>query len=554
MIFIFYARFFPRVQIRQKTTYTNLMENKTRKNSFLLGAVVLSVGGFAAKILGAVYRIPLTNMLGSYGMGLYQLVFPMYSLVLTLSGVGFSMAVSKMVAARVEQNKNQEAKRVFKSALIMLFALGVFNTLILLLGADVIARFQGNSNLGVLYRIISPSVLIVCLVSAFKGYFQGKMNMTPTALSQISEQVVKLVAGLYLAYLFMPDIEKAVCGAVFAVTLSECVAFLVFVFIYIFSERKERKKLPLKSVEKDILDFKPLMKELTAIALPLTLGGLIMPVSQLIDSALVMNLVKAGNATTLYGIWSGPVHSLLGLPVVLVGGVSAAVLPAISRANVSGNKTLMEANINSAIKLTNIIAFLCVLGFACLSKQIVKLLYSSLPQSDLNLAGSLLAFSSVSILFLALSGTCTSVIQGTGRIYFPLLFMGISCVVKIGLNLILMPMQQINIYAFAISTTICYLLSAALGLGFITRKQNIKIDVMQTFFKPLACTLAMTLTLVLFSVGVPDFVNTRWGTIVTILAGGAVYAAFVVLLKVFGSMDKVYMKIKARLFRRTNGN
>ena len=343
-------------------------------------------------------------------------------------------------------------------------------------------------------------------------------------------------------------------GAVFAVTLSEGVALAVFAFIYFFDVRKEKKSLPLKNAAEQPSEYKPLMKELTAIALPLTLGGLIMPVSQLIDSALVLNLVKAGDATTLYGIWSGPVHSLLGLPVVLVGGVAAAVLPAISRAHVSGNKPLMDANVNSALKLTNVIALPCVLGFACLSNQIVRLLYSALPQADLQLAGRLLAFSSISILFLALSGTCTSIMQGTGRIYFPLLFLGISCVVKIVLNLILMPIEQINIYAFAISTTICYLLSAALGLGFITRRQNVKIDVMQTFFKPLACTLAMTLTLVLFSVLAPDFVNTRLGTVVAILAGGAVYAVFVVLLRVFGSVDRVYMKIKARLSRRTNGN
>ena len=212
------------------------------------------------------------------------------------------------------------------------------------------------------------------------------MNMAPTALSQICEQVIKLAAGLYLAYLFMPDIEKAVGGAVFAVTLSEGVALAVFAVIYFFDARKEKKALPLKKTAEQPSDYKSLMKELTSIALPLTLGGLIMPVSQLIDSALVLNLVKAGDATTLYGIWSGPVHSLLGLPVVLVGGVAAAVLPAISRAHVSGNKPLMDANINSALKLTNVIALPCVLGFACLSRQIVRLLYSSLPETDLRLA------------------------------------------------------------------------------------------------------------------------------------------------------------------------
>lgn len=155
---------------------------------------------------------------------------------------------------------------------------------------------------------------------------------------------------------------------------------------------------------------------------------------------------------------------------------------------------------------------------------------------------------------MALSGTCTSIMQGTGKIYYPLMFLGISCIVKIALNLILMPLEQINIYAFAISTTICYLLSAALGLRFITRRQNVKIDVMQTFFKPLACTLAMTVTLLLFSVFASDFVNTTLGTVTAILAGGTVYAAMIVLLKVFGSVNKVYGRIKARLTGRTNEN
>lgn len=530
------------------------MKKGTKKNSFLFGAVVLSAGGFIAKILGAIYRIPLTNMLGSYGMGLYQLIFPMYTLVLTLSGIGFSMAVSKMVAARMEQNKPAEAKRIFRASLMILIGLGVVNTFVLLLGGDLIAGIQGNDNLGVLYRLISPSVLIVCLLSAFKGYFQGKMRMTPTALSQICEQVVKLAAGLYLAYLFMPDIEKAVKGAVLAVTLSEVVALMVFVIIYFISARKEKLKLPAQIKIESPLPYKTLAKELLAIALPITLGGLIMPLSQLIDSALVLNLVTSGDATTLYGIWSGPVHSLLGLPVVLVGGVAAAVLPAISRAHVSGNRLLLESNVNSALKLTSVIALPCVLGFASLSRQIVGLLYSALPEADLNLAGSLIAFSAVSILFLALSGTCTSVMQGMGSIYYPLLFLGISCLVKIGLNLVLMPLEQINIYAFAISTTICYILSAALGLGFISRKQKVKIDVTQTFVKPLACTMVMTLAIVFFSALFPDFTNTRLGTLIAIFVGGAVYAACVVLLKVFGSVDAVYTKFIARFKRRTNEN
>ena len=135
--------------------------------------MVLSAGGFIAKILGAVYRIPLTNMLGSYGMGLYQLVFPMYSLVLTLSGVGFSMAVSKMVAARMEQEKTIEAKRVFTSALIILFILGVLNSLMLLLGGDLIAKNSGQRQSGSSLQTDKPFRTACVSCKRVQGIFSG---------------------------------------------------------------------------------------------------------------------------------------------------------------------------------------------------------------------------------------------------------------------------------------------------------------------------------------------------------------------------------------------
>ena len=162
--------------------------NVQKQNGFLKSVFVLSVGGIVAKVLGAIYRIPLTNLVGSYGMGLYQLVFPLFSLLLTISTAGIPVAVSKLVAEKVALGKVDHAQKVFKTSLAMLALFGFFGSLVLFVFAEKISFLQGNVQAASAYKLIAPSVFFVCIISAYRGYFQGLMQMEPTALSQIVEQ------------------------------------------------------------------------------------------------------------------------------------------------------------------------------------------------------------------------------------------------------------------------------------------------------------------------------------------------------------------------------
>ena len=191
-----------------------------KENKFIMGAFYIALGGFIAKAIGAIYRVPLTNVIGSYGMGLYQLVFPLYSLLLTVSGTGVPSALSKLIAEKISLNDRVNADGIFKTSLALMSVIGLFLSISLLAFAPLVARVQGDKNATLLYMLISPSVFLVSIMSVFRGYFQGRMNMKPTALSQIIEQIVKLLFGLFFAYYFMPNVLKATAGAVLSVRLA----------------------------------------------------------------------------------------------------------------------------------------------------------------------------------------------------------------------------------------------------------------------------------------------------------------------------------------------
>lgn len=500
------------------------------KNNFVRGALVLSIGGFIAKILGAIYRIPLSNILGSYGMGVYQLVFPLYALLLAISSAGIPSAISKLISEKLTLNKQDEAHGVFKNALILLIILGTVGSVLLFLFADKIAAVQGNTDTVLAYKIISPSVLIVCIISAFRGYFQGRLNMAPTAISQIIEQAIKLGLGLGLIFIFKADVLTAVYLAVLAVTVSEVIAVVVLAVQYMRARDK--------SVIYTNIAFSKVAKEIFKLAIPITLCGAILPLTQLIDSALVINLIKL-DATKLYGLYSGPVHSLINLPVVLSLGVATAAIPSISRSNISNDININD-KINSAFKLTMLLALPSTVGLIMFSMPIVKLLYASLPLAELELASRLLQVSAVSVLLLSIVQTSTAVLQARNKLFVPLIILGVATIIKIVSNIILLPISNINIFGCAIATVICYMVAAIADLMYITIKGKVRLDIVKVFIKPFVATFVMSIAILIIN-GL-GLANTSIGTIISLALAVVVYLIAVILFKVIDESEQTMIK------------
>lgn len=442
------------------------------KKSIVRSASVLGIGVFISKVLGAVYRIPLTNYLGGLGIGLYQMVFPIYALLLDFSGCAVPSAISRLIAKN-QTEKETCAKQYLTVSLKLLAILGVLCSLFMLIFAKPLARMQGNSQAYLGYVFLAPAVLLVSLISCFRGYFQGLFNMLPTALSQIIEQVVKLIAGIILVKLFMPNVAKAVAGATFAITVSEVMAL-----IYLFVTYKVRKtKLLIKDsgtfVQKDIA------KKILKTALPITLIGIMIPFSQVIDSFITVNVIGIyrQDATTLYGLLSGVVLTVVNLPVSVCHAVATAAIP-----NVSSQKNSEQQN-KSAIKalvLTIILSLPCMVFCYFFAPFIVKFLFKNLPTAEKIISIKLLKLTAPCVLLLSILQTLNAILIGKGKLYTPILSLGVGIAAKTFLNLILLKNPSINIYGNGIALITCYFLAVLINLIMIF-KLKVKNETKHTY-------------------------------------------------------------------------
>lgn len=433
----------------------------------LSGALILGIGAFLSKLLGAIYRIPLTRVIGGTGLGLYQMIFPVYALLLDLSGAGVPNAVAKLISSYKGEDKEVYARKILKSSLIFFSFLGAVLSLFTGIFSNIIATAQGNSDAAFSYVCISPSIFIVCIICCFRGYFQGYMNMVHTAVSQIVEQTVKLVFGLLLAFAFLPDIKKSVGGAALAITLSELFALLYFIVVFAFRNRKT-PHLKIKFYQSEFPSF---LKNIFIYAIPIALTGILIPLSKVFDSFLIVNILSeySNNATGLFGLFSGVALTIVGLPVAVCYGIATVAVPAVSSESSdkssSGKKTLL---------LTVAISVPCALICAIFSPFIVDILYGYLPSEEKIVSVNLLRLTSPCIVLLSFLQTENAVLVGKGKPKAPILSMSVGIVVKTLLEVLLLFNSKIGIYGAAIALIACYFVADLINLLYLKNTVNDK--------------------------------------------------------------------------------
>lgn len=433
------------------------------KKSIFGGAVILGAGAFIAKLLGAIYRVPLTNLIGGYGLGLYQMVFPLYSVLLDFSGAGAPNALSKIVSSFPENEKDKNAKKVLFVSKRLFCLLGIVGTLIMALFSGLISKGQGNVDARFSYVTLAPAIVFVCLISCYRGYFQGYMDMTPTAISQICEQAVKITLGLILVKLLISNTPLAVAGATFAITVSEISAFILLLLIYKKSQGASGK-ITLNKTE-----FKSIAIGIIKTALPVTLIGVIIPLSQIADSFIIINMLKnyRADATALFGLFSGVACTVMNLPVSVCYGVSTASVPAISS---ESDKNARKRKAKKAIGITLLFSVPCALVCFFFSGSIISLLFKNLSVTEKETASNLLKILSLGVVLLSLLQTGNALLIGSGKTYRPIASLLVGAFLKIVLELLLLKNPQINVYAGAIALIACYFTANLLNFIWIKTK------------------------------------------------------------------------------------
>ena len=432
--------------------------NHKKDDNIVRGAAIVSVGTFISKLLGAIYRVPLTNLIGAFGLGLYQTVFPVYALLLDFAGAGVPSALSKLISSSSEEQKSLRAREYLNSSIRLLTVFGIFFSVFLIVSGKFIATLQGNSDAYFAYIALAPSVFLVSVISCFRGYFQGLMNMMPTAISQITEQTVKLFFGLLLSYIFMPNIPLAVAGTTFAITLSE-----LFALVYLALKYKKSKNIDGLKYNFEKVRFKSHAKTILKTVVPITLIGIAIPFSQVIDSFLTVNILSTyrTDATVLYGLLTGVAATVVNLPVSICYGVATVAIPAVASGKKEKDK---NARAKKTVALTLIIALPCALIFFIFAPLVIRILFGSLSGMEKSVAINLLHITAPNVIFLSLLQTCNAVLIGKGKLYTPLISMSIGITVKTVLNIILLKIPELNVYGGAIALIACYFFTCLINL------------------------------------------------------------------------------------------
>ena len=429
---------------------------------FFKHVAVISLGGLIAKAIGAIYRIPLANMLGGYGLGLYQMAYPLFCLMLTFSSAGVPSALARTVAA--ERAAGREGDTL-KTAL-RLFALpGLLGTALMAALAPVAAAWQGDGGLAGCYFALAPAVFLVALVAVLRGYYQGKSDMLPTALSEIVEQLVKAGAGLALASRFSAPVLAA-RAALFGVTMSELAA-LLFLAVRARGEcgvRRDRRLRFRRPADTGILFS----------ALPVMASAALLPLSHMLDSVVIVRLLArhTADAVSLYGLFAGSAASLISLPATVCYGLVAASVPPIAACFARGNAEEGRRRATLAVLVTLALALPCAVALFAFARPAVSLLYPSLAAEEADVLVKLLRLSSVSAATLAGLNTISACLTGMGRAKRAALAMLAAVAVKFVLEFSLVGDPAWSVYGAAVASNACYLVAFFLDLLYTMRKSD----------------------------------------------------------------------------------
>ena len=504
-----------------------MQEENKNVRTFMEGAIILLIANALVKVIGAVFKIPLTYVLGEEGMGYFSSAYQMYTWMFILATAGIPVAISRMVSESLAKKRYYEISRILSISKRLLLAIGIFGFLLLFFGADFFAGVVlKNAKAAAGIRAIAPAMLFVSLMSAYRGYFQGHQDMVPTAYSEVTEALGKLVIGFGAAFLLAKKgMEIASAGAVFGVSCGAFFGFLILAIIY--ASKQKKAGYALNNREETDSD-KSILKKLVRIAIPITFGASVFSLTSLIDMAMIMRRLQSGGfsyetANKLWGSYSGYAFPMFNLPPTLINAITISIVPAISAAFAVNNHKEAENTTCKSIKVTVLFALPCSVGMSVLAKQILDVVYN-----NTNATGTL-SILSCAIVLVSLVLVTNAILQATGNELVPVINMIIGGSAKILINYFLVANPNIGIQGAPIGTTMCYAIILLLNIIVLKRKLNIKFPVPELVLKPLTAAALMGIS-VYFVRGFFDNINKYAALGIPIVVGAFVYILAIVLM------------------------
>ena len=527
--------------------------HRIKKETFLQGVLVLMVSQVLIKILGLVQTLYLTNRkgFGDTGNAIYMGGYQIYALLLSISSIGIPNAISKLVSEKLAIGDKEGAHRVFKIAIFTFGVIGMAGTLLLFFSADVVSRlWLGIPESKVTLMILSPGVFFVAISSVFRGYFNGRAQMSATANAQTFEQFWKTLLTIVFVELAVVLTSTNTVYMAAAATAATSMA-IIFSFIYLYKYYiKERQFISTKNditVKRDNRTFKAIVKSILWISIPISLSAILSSLNKIVDSTTVVNILSPilGEtvAKTRYGILSAKVDILVALPLAFNVAFATALVPAISAANAKRDTITINKRISFSILVSILIGLPCTVGMFMYAKEILLLLFPF--ASD---GGVLLAIMSFTIIITLVEQTINGVLQGFGKVKTPVVALTIGIVAKIIANVVLIPIEGIYENGAAIGSIVGHGISLIIVYAVLRKTVKLDFSLIRLSIKPILATLIMAGCSYGVFVFVKSFIGIRISTIIAII----IAAIAVVILKIFSKEeiemlpkgDKVYSVLK----------
>mgnify|MGYP002731520364 FL=1 len=514
-------------------------------NKFISGTLILTLSGFVVKAIGSINWIILSRILGGEGIGIYQMAFPIYLLALDVSSAGLPIAISIITAEKAAKEDYAGAQRIFRVSLTMLCITALFLSFVVFFGARFLIDEQIIRESRAYYSLIAlaPAIFFTTIIAGYRGYLQGWQQMTPTALSQIVEQLVRVVVMLGFAALLLPyGLDYAAGGASLGAGAGGLAAWLVLIYFYYKLKRSLPKDGPVFPQE----SIRHILKRLIVLAIPISLSSIMLPVVSNLDLLIVPRRLEVAGystaqATELFGYLTGMSVPLINLATILTAAMAMSLVPAISHSFTLKETDEIYSRTAGAMRISFLVTIPFSVMLYVMAEPVVTFIYNAPAATDATRAVA------IAICFLGLHQITTAILQGLKRPKIPVINMGVACVAKVLCNWFLVAIPSFGITGAAYATVADIGVAAALNLFFIYRHTGYIIDL-----KVVAKNIVSAAVMGVIMYFLYQFLHAHIGLFLslfgTCIAGSAIYIGLMALCGGVTKEDAAKMPFIGRFF------
>lgn len=459
-------------------------------NNFIKGAAILTAAGLTAKVMGFVYRVILTRIIGTEGMGLYQMAYPIYTTLLVVSRSGIPVSLAKLISARIALGERKTAFKIFRVGRYLSLGVGFFFSLLMaFLAKPLVNIFNWDPRAYYAVLAISPAIFFVSIMATYRGFFQGLQNMVPTAYSQVIEQLVRMITMVTLVYFLVPyGLGFAAAGATFGAVTGSVAGLLTLLYVYYKRRKHIWNYVQISSI--DTLDSWKIIKDIAALGIPITFGALVQPLMTLVDTIIVPNRLQVAGftiekTTRLFGDLAAVAMTLVNFPTIITVSLAASLVPAISEAFALKEDNLIKARTQTGLRLAILLGLPSSVGLYVLARPLSRVIFAA-PDAAIPLR--VVAWG---VLFIALQQTSSAILQGIGKTGIPARNLLLGAITNAFINYTLTGLPSFGIRGAALGTVAGFAVAALLNLFSVKKYTHFDFKVKVLVIKPVLAVFLM---------------------------------------------------------------